>query len=107
MWKTAINDAKVAIRSSDSGQKTILKLLHRYADEADNSKYISKNKNVFLNGVIFADLDDSVDENTIKRKQESINANGDFNSVYIISVQKKTIEKIYDFLKSELNKNEN
>ena len=107
LWKTAINDAKIAISSSDSGKKTILKLLHRYADEAVNSKYISKNKNVFLNGVIFADLDDSVDENTIKRKQESINANGDFNSVYIISVQKKTIEKIYDFLKSELNKNEN
>lgn len=103
LWKTAINEAKLAISSSNSGKEAILELLHKYADEANNGKYISENKNVFLNGVVFANSNNQVDENMIRRKQQKLNSKRYYNSVYVISVQKKSIEKVYNFLKSELN----
>lgn len=103
LWQEAINGAKLAYKSNRNLKEAVVDLLIQYGEEVADELSVSNNKNVFLSGVLFAELNDKVIEDTPKNKQSRIEKEGLFGSTYILSLQKHTYELIYDFLRNEID----
>lgn len=103
LWHEAINGARLAYDSNRNLKGAVVDLLMKYGEDATEGNSTSSNKNVFLSGVLFAELSDKVFEKTPKDKQSGIEEEGIFGDVYIVSMQKHTYELIYKFLKEEIN----
>lgn len=61
----------------------------------------SKDINVFLTGVLFANFSDRISGENIKTKIGGIINKGEFKSIFGLSMQKETYTKVYQFLKDE------
>ena len=70
-------------------------------DKAVMSSTQSNEMNVFLTGVLFADLSDSISEQNTQAKKQAIEKSREFKSVFVLSLQKETNRKEYEFLKEE------
>lgn len=103
LWQEAINGARLAYNSNRNLKGAVVDLLMQYGEEATKDNSTSRNKNVFLSGVLFAELSDKVVEKTPKDKQTGIEKEGIFGNTYIVSLQKHTYELIYKFLRDEIN----
>lgn len=101
LWHNAINGAQSVLESTDDLKQAVIEILEDMGDKAVMSYTQSKEINVFLTGVLFADLSDSISEQNTQAKKKAIERSREFNSVFVLSLQKKTYKKIYEFLKKE------
>lgn len=103
LWDNAINSVDNALSDSKNIKETIMKILEGYNMDAMSDSLSSNEVNVILAGCLFASLSDEVTEDYLKKKHAKLSSKNDFNDLYIIAIQKKTYEKIYQFIKSEAN----
>ncbi|WP_252248165.1 DUF1837 domain-containing protein [Clostridium sp. ZBS20] len=102
LWLNAINGAKIALDSKKDFKDAVIDILEEYGDCSTDNKIDSRNMNVFLSSVVFSDLRNSITESRVKNKYESIIKEKKFSGTVVLSVQKETYNKIYNFLKSEV-----
>lgn len=101
LWMEAINAAKVAFDSKNSMKEAVIEVLENWGDYATDNIYTSRDKNVILSGVLFSDFKDEISETTSKKKIKTVESEKLFKQVYIITLQKETYAKVYDFLRVE------
>lgn len=101
LWHNAINGAQSVLEKTDDLKQAVIEILEDMGDKAVTCYTQSKEIKVFLTGVLFADLSDRISKKNILKKKKSIEKNREFNSVFVLSLQKKTYKKIYEFLKEE------
>lgn len=102
LWINAISGAKDAISESKNWKKSIINILRDTQDASVLGKVKSNEMNTFLTGVLFNDLKDLVSTTSVEAKTNSITVLKEFKTVYVLSIQKETYSKIYDFLKKEV-----
>lgn len=102
LWLNAINGAKIALENKNDFKDVVIEILEGYGDDSVDNKIDSRNMNVFLSSVVFSDLSNTIDRSRVKKKYDSIINEKKFNGTVILSVQKETYNKIYNFLKSEV-----
>lgn len=95
-WTNAISHAS---RINDS--KDALNLLCNLYNEKDN---FDKSKNVILSAVVYNDINDKINFDNTEKEKNKIEAKKEFNKIIVFSIQKNTYIKVIDFLKSELDK---
>lgn len=101
LWLEAINGARISYDNSKTMKDAVVNILMDLGDSAADGINTSKDKNIIVTGVLFADMGDRVVEKTEKDKQKAIEDENIFNQVYVLALQKGTYKKIYQFLKSE------
>lgn len=87
-------------------KQAVMDILWDWSDDAADGTYTSGDKNVILTGVLFAGTADSVTEENIKNKQKTIASGKEFNSVFVLAVQKEAYTAVYNFLKDEASDEE-
>lgn len=102
LWLNAINGAKIALDNKNDLKDAVIEILEEYGDESVDNKIDSKNMNVFLSSVVFSNLNNTIDKSKVKKKYDSIINEKKFRGTFVLSVQKETYNKIYNFLKSEV-----
>lgn len=102
LWMEAINGAKVSFDSKNTMKDAVIEVLSSWGDDASEGIYTSRDKNVILTGVLFADNADAITTDNIKRKQERVEQEKFFKKVYVLALQKETYAKVYNFLKEEV-----
>jgi hypothetical protein len=106
LWMEAVNCAKISFDSRNEMKQAVVDVLLDWNDEATDGSYSSHDKNVILAGVLFADMEDEINDENAKKKQNRIETTQTFQQVYVLEIQKATYSKIYDFLKEEASSEE-
>jgi len=101
LWHNAINGAQSVLEKTDDFKQAIIEILEDMGDKAVMSSTQSNEMNVFLTGVLFADLSDGISEQNTQAKKQAIEKSREFKSVFVLSLQKETYRKVYEFLKEE------
>lgn len=101
LWLNAINDAKVALDKYNDLKKAVVDILEDLGDKSIDGLVNSKELNVFLSGVLFSPLTDLCCVTKIKQKRKTILLENSFKGVIVLSIQKGTYKKVYEFLKRE------
>lgn len=101
LWLNAINDAKIALDKHNDLKEVVVDILENLGDKSNDGLVDSKELNVFLTGMLFAQLTDMFCEARVKQKQKAISSENKFNSIFVLSIQKNTYRKVYAFLKQE------
>lgn len=97
-WSNAINHA---MKINLNNRESIIKKLSDLYNEKDS---IDNSKNVILSAVVYNDTRDKISLNDTKKEKNDIEAKKEFNKIIVFSIQKNTYIKVIDFLKSELEK---
>lgn len=106
LWLEAINGAMVSYNSKNNMKDAVIDVLTNFGEEAAEGNNTSKDKNVFLTGVLFSDLNDRVEQDNIINKQKRVEKANIFKYCYILALQKETYDKIYQFMKDEIENEE-
>ena len=101
LWMEAVNGAKISFDSNNEMKDAVINILLDWSDDATDGVYTSEEKNVFLTGVLFSDLADTITALNLQQKQNRIERTGEFSQVYVLGIQKETYEKVYQFLREE------
>lgn len=101
LWLNAINDAKIVFEQHKDLKDAVVQILAGYGVVGGDRMMKSSDMNVFLISALFAPLTDQISCNTIENKTRSIEAKKNFKSLFVLSMQKGTYTKLYDFLKEE------
>ncbi len=101
LWMEAVNCANISFNDKHAMKQAVIDVLLDWNDEATDGKYSSCDKNVVLTGVLFADIDDAIDDDNARKKQNRIEKGKIFQQVYVLEIQKATYSKVYNFLKEE------
>ena len=102
LWLNAINDAKNAFENHVDLKDSIVEILAGYGLRAGTEAASSSNDhNVFLVSALFAPLGDTIRAKTIKDRARIISEENAFDRLFIMSIQKGTHKKVYEFLKQE------
>lgn len=101
LWLNAINGAKIAFDKHNDLKDAVIDILEQYGDDSAEGKIESKNMNVFLASILFAPMNDHMKSNNVKQKYNAIKKENKFKGLFVISVQKETYNKIYEFLQKE------
>lgn len=102
LWREAINAAKVSLEDNSSKKKAVISVLGNWGNDAVEGSYSSKDKNVFLSGVLFSDLSDPITEKNLNNKYVKVKKERNpFKQFFILALQKATYSQIIHFLKEE------
>lgn len=102
LWLNAINDAKIAYEHHNDLKDSILDILEDYGTKSGTSDaYVSSDMNVFLVSALFAPLSELIEASVIKAKVSEIKAEKLFKALFIMTIQKGTYKKVFEFLKQE------
>jgi hypothetical protein len=99
-WESALIDVSLMLKGNDI--KTVKEILDN--DSPINENY-SEQKNVILISVLYNDLNDKIDPNSINEHFQNLNTEN-FSDVIIVSIQKETYVSIANFLEQEAQSNE-
>ena len=102
LWYNAINGAQIVLDNNTDYKAAIIDVLENMGDKSVIGLLKSQDINVFLTGVLFAELSDCTSEMNTKKKLKAIANEGKFKSVFGMSMQKGTYTKVYNFLKDEV-----
>lgn len=102
LWLNAINDAKCAYDKYSDLKKAVVDILEQYGDDSIDSPTGSNQIQAFLISSLFASLNDPVIESNIKDRHQLIKSEKGFKAICILSIQKNTYDKVYQFLKREI-----
>lgn len=106
LWMEAVNCAKISLDDKHVMKQAVIDILLDWNDEATDGKCSSHDKNVILTGVLFADMNDKINNENARKKQIRIERTKIFQQVYVLEIQKGTYSKIYNFLKEEASSDE-
>lgn len=101
LWLNAINDAKIVFERHADIKDAIVEILAGYGTKGGNSALTSSEINVFLVSALFAPLSTPICDTAIETKSNSLKAENSFKALFVLSMQKGTYEKVYEFLKEE------
>ncbi|MEG1725611.1 MAG: Hachiman antiphage defense system protein HamA [Anaerovoracaceae bacterium] len=101
LWLNAINDAKIVFERHSDLKDAIVEILDGYGSKGIDSALTSAEMNVFLVSALFAPLSDLISLKATERKTRSIESSKSFKALFVLSMQKETYTKIYEFLKEE------
>lgn len=105
LWLNAINDAKLVFERNNDLKDAIVEILDGYGSKGSSSTLTSAEMNVFLVSALFAPLSDPITQEAIERKTCSIESVKSFKALFLLSMQKETYVRIYEFLKEESEEN--
>lgn len=101
VWNNAINGAYVAMEENDH-KNAVIKILENSLVDSRNQTISSDERNVILTSVLFNEICDPVDINTIHKFCNKTECDCTFNDLIVISIHKNTVKCVIDFLKSEV-----
>ncbi len=97
LWESALLDISAMIKENQ-GRLNLRQLL---SNDAPNLN-LNQKKNVILISTLYHNITDEIEENSVSNFVTSTVAEDIFESVIIVSIQKKTFETIANFLNDEL-----
>lgn len=100
-WQNAIHAARVAIDSSSDYKDVVIDILESEGDLVAAGASNSQDNNAFLVSALFSDVSNKVLESVLFEFAQDLKNKGVFKSFFALSLQKGTLEKIEDYLKSE------
>lgn len=101
LWDNAINKATIVLENNKDTKDAVLEILEEIGDGIIEHKASSKNKNVILVTNLFANLNDEIQEQALNDFYIKTTLENLFKGLLVISIQKNTYQKIYEFLKDE------
>jgi hypothetical protein len=101
LWLNAINAANLSMSSSNHQKDAVLKLLQKCADDVVDNKNSSTTFNVVFASTVFHPMSERMEAFKIGRKHTSVVNEGLFKKIFIMAIQKETLEAVYNFLESE------
>lgn len=101
LWYNAINAATLSMNSGTHQKDALIKLLQDSADNVADESNSSDMFNVVLSGMLFHPMHERMEALKVGQKHKKIVEKKLFQKVYVIAIQKETFEKVYNFLESE------
>lgn len=102
LWLNAINDAKIAFENYRDLKDAIVSILAGYGVREGTTESVQgADINVFLVSALFAPLSTPITDAKIQTKCHEFQSENNFKKLFILSLQKGTYNKIYQFLKEE------
>lgn len=98
LWESALLDVSATIKECD-GQLHMLELLSNDSPTMTTEQ----SKNVILISVLYHNLTDEIDINSVENFRNSVIAEGVFLDTIVISIQKATFLAVSDFLNNEIS----
>lgn len=102
LWNNAITGAKKSIEDCSNIRQVVLNILKNIQDEIAEKPAISQNRNVILVSNLFHKIEDSINISTAKSFSSELSIQKIFKDHFVVCIQKATLEKIINFLQSEL-----
>lgn len=103
LWLNAINSANASMSNSSNQKDAIIKLLEKYADDAEGGYANLNQYNVILSGVLFHSISERIDRDSIQKKYSRVVRENLFNKTLIMAIQNESYHAVYSFLESEAN----
>tara|TARA_Y100001933_G_scaffold257121_1_gene302888 strand:- start:13 stop:813 length:801 start_codon:yes stop_codon:yes gene_type:complete len=103
LWQNAINGAMVSMKNNNL-KSEIVDILEENLDDAYDDESSSTDKNVILTTVLFNDIRDVIKLKDVVSFATDTENESIFADIMVISVQKNTLEKVVEFLQSEVKK---
>lgn len=101
LWDNAINKATLVLDNKKDTKDAVLAILEEIGDEITEHQATSTDKNVILVTNLFANLNDEIQEQVLNDFYITTLGESLFNKLFVLSIQKNTYQKIYQFLKDE------
>lgn len=101
LWLNAINGAKIAFDNNNNIKNAIVDILEKYDGISPSDSDAGSEINVCLISALFAPLTDRIVFSKVGDKYKAINDESLFKSIFVLSLQKGTYQKIHEFLKKE------
>ena len=101
LWNNAIVHARNCLWNHSDEQKMVEAILNAKYDDVENDPKQGINTNVFLTGVLFHTIDERADFDTVLKECKKIQSKQDFKTLFVIAIQKNSIDKVIDFLREE------
>jgi len=102
LWLNAINDAKLAFENNRDLKDAVVSILAGYgAKEGTTESVQGADINVFLVSALFAPLATPTTDAKLQTKSNEFQSENNFKKLFILSVQKGTYNKVYQFFKEE------
>lgn len=101
LWDNAINKATIVLESFTDTKEAVLEILEEICEEVIEERAKSEDKNVILVTCLFANLNDEIKEQVLNDFHITTLEEKLFNKLFVLSLQKNTYQKIYQFLKDE------
>ncbi|WP_346859562.1 Hachiman antiphage defense system protein HamA [uncultured Draconibacterium sp.] len=100
LWESALYDVSAMI-NENNGRLNFRQLLSNDSPSLNSNQ----KKNVILISILYHNLSDNIEENSVIEFLEKTILEDIFEDVIIISIQKNTFEVVANFLRDELNTN--
>ncbi|MGX5728579.1 Hachiman antiphage defense system protein HamA [Metapseudomonas otitidis] len=100
-WRNAIHAVRSAVEGTKDYKDVIVSILQGEGEMVLRKSSTGADNSVIIVGVLFHDVAEQVELQTIQKFSERLNKKSPFKKSVVIGVQKGTIEKIVDFLRSE------
>ena len=101
LWDNAINGAKIALENSSNVKQAVVKILESQEEDLIEGSLKTNDINAFVFSVLFAELNDRISEENIKQNRATLLSKNRFKNIVIMTIQKASSKKVYDFLESE------
>jgi hypothetical protein len=101
-WQNAIKSVKVACASDKDIVAAVGRILAIGLQEATHGTATSASKNAALVSVLYKQVAEKIQLQNIEPEHARIMRSGNFNDLIIVSIQKSTYDKVYQFIKAEV-----
>ncbi|MGO4731830.1 hypothetical protein [Paenibacillus sp. 2KB_22] len=101
IWENAINGAKSVLEDQKDVKDAVMEILYDFEDDVAEENAISNNKNVILVASLFSCLTDEIGIDEVQKFSKKVLKANKFRDVIVFSFQKRTYQRIIDFLRSE------
>ncbi|MDS9739275.1 hypothetical protein RMG20_31985, partial [Pseudomonas aeruginosa] len=100
-WLNAMNAAQKSINDKTRYKESVLEILGMEGEKAYGNSAVASDNNVVLVSALFNDATQKVEEATISGFTDSLLTTPIFKTVLVLSIQKGTLQKLEDFLRTE------
>ena len=100
-WQNAINAARNSIPAKADYRESVLEILEMEGEMVEMNAATAIDNNVFLISALFSDVSQQANENIISKCALDLVSLSVFKTIFVLSIQKGTLEKLESFLKVE------
>lgn len=101
LWLNAIHGAKVSLHETTDFKNAVIRILEDCGDRSSELQLTSSELNVLLASNLFNPMSEKFDETKVQLKQIKLENKQIFKGVFVLSLQKETYQKVFDFLAEE------
>ncbi len=101
IWHNAISGVENSVRKGKLKEE-VLKILEQTTINSETNSSVREKNNAILSSVLYCETSSTIDISTINTILEEFKSENTFSDLIIITIQKTTFQKVYDFLVSEL-----